>query len=375
MDGVAHIALASFFGNHSFIYRFDAGKGRYELSQRVESHAGHAWRHFAIAGETYLALANYRTGFPMDDPIYSWPKGSWFSPTVTRTNSTILRHNGSQFTEVQSIPTCGANAWTAFEVGGVMHLAVANAHNCTATAGHYDGTANSTVFAFSSSAGRFEAVQQLTTHAALDIEAFVIDDVTYLAVANAQLGAAFDVPSTVYRYSPEERKFIEHQQLATTAATGIEHFVLPGGTHFLAVANRYGPAGHRENSTLFRWQPSSDPRAGNYAFVPFQNLATKGAYDFEHFVVRNASFLAVANHWDEQARDPQHPIDINSIVYWWDGSQFEPFQPIPTTGAEQVRHIRLVVNGTTEHLLAIAQCVDGGTADPRALSQVLVWRG
>ena len=44
VNGVPHIALASFFGNHSFIYRYDSRTGRYELSQRVESHAGHAWR-------------------------------------------------------------------------------------------------------------------------------------------------------------------------------------------------------------------------------------------------------------------------------------------------------------------------------------------
>ena len=140
----------------------------------------------------------------------------------------------------------------------------------------------------------------------------------------------------------------------------------------LAVANRYGPNGHRENSTIFRWQ--RDDPSGTSVFVPFQNVATKGAYDFEYFEVHNTSFLAVANHWDERAPDPQHPIDIDSVVYWWDGSSFQPYQPIPTTGAEQVRHIRLVANGTTNHLLAIAQCVDGGTGDLGALSQILALR-
>ena len=79
--------------------------------------------------------------------------------------------------------------------------------------------------------------------------------------------------------------------------------------------------------------------------------------------------LAVANHWDEKAPDPKHPIAINSTIYRWDdtSSRFVIYQQIPTIGAEQMRYLtvpmrRRDTRGTEVEemvgLLAVAQCVD-----------------
>lgn len=121
-----------------------------------------------MGSEHFLALANYRAGFPESDP-YGWPKGPWFTSTIGCLNSSIWNWSGREFRLFQSIPTCGANAWTAFVLGGVQHLAVANSHNGSRR--RYDGSANSTVFAWAEETRRFQVVQQLPTHGALDIEA------------------------------------------------------------------------------------------------------------------------------------------------------------------------------------------------------------
>eukprot|EP01052_Picozoa_sp_SAG31_P046195 SAG31_NODE_8734_length_1397_cov_2.067797_2_plen_112_part_00 len=100
----------------------------------------------------------------------------------------------------------------------------------------------------------------------------------------------------------------------------------------------------------------------------------KGAYDWESFSIGGAHFLAVANHWDEDAPDKKHPIAINSQLYRWNSTaaKFVPYQEIPTVGAEQLRHFVIRENGDTTHMLAIAQCVDDASGS-NATSQILSW--
>jgi hypothetical protein len=398
--GHSFLALAEFFGNQSTIYRWN-GTG-FAPHQIIPSHAGHAFRHFTIDGQDFLALANYRTGFSSKDP-QGWPRGPWFFP-LKQTNSTIWRYNAStqQFDEFQSLATSFANAWSAFSIRGRSYIAVANADSLTAVDNNdkYTGGTNSTVYQYDHSAAKFEVVQQISTRSALDIESFDIGNQTYLAVANTESKeAGFLVQSPVFRWSEQQQRFECIQLLNTTGATGVTFFNIPGprGGEFLAVANRWGKTGHRENSVIYSW----DKQHGQFA--TFQVMPTKGAYDWEFFTVtipqqpeyqrhqhqqpaEPQHFLAVANHWDDKALNPKHPIAINSTIYRWDDDlrSFVTYQEIATVGAEQIRYFVVPASSpgssgayasvgvgtaarrneapyTARHMLAVAQCVDDGS--------------
>ena len=370
LGGREFLALASFFGNQSALYRWNGTA--FALHQAILSHAGHAFRHFTIDSQDFLALANYRTGFPPGDH-QGWPRGPWFLP-LRQTNSTIWKYNAStqRFDEFQSLATSFANAWSAFSIRGRSYLAVANADNLGAVdnAEKYTGDANSTVYQFDHTAAEFKVAQQISTHSALDIESFVIGNETYLAVANTESKeAGFQVESPVFRWSEQRGRFELIQLLNTSGATGITFFTVPGtrGGEFLAVANRWGKTGHRENSLLLRWDWNQDQ------FVLHQTFPTEGAYDFESFTIEGAHFLAVANHWNDKAVDKRHPIDINSTIYRWNASSaaFVVAHQIPTEGAEQIRYLAVPkAGGGVRHMLAVAQCLDDASGR-NTTSQIL----
>jgi hypothetical protein len=116
------------------------------------------WEYFNIAGQPYLAVANYQQG------------------TSSVINSEVFRFNGSFFapfqTLVTQLVTQGASDWEYFTIAGESYLTVANYMN---KRGHqsqifrYDG---STFVPFFSIPG------------AADWEFFTMGDTSYLARAS-----------------------------------------------------------------------------------------------------------------------------------------------------------------------------------------------
>ena len=77
----------------------------------------------------------------------------------------------------QAIPTTGAQDWESFNIDGQTYLAVANQRD---DAGNY--TVDSKIYRCNGSG--FEEVQAITTSWARDLESFVIQGTTYLAVGS-----------------------------------------------------------------------------------------------------------------------------------------------------------------------------------------------
>jgi hypothetical protein len=113
--------------------------------------------------------------------------------------------------------------------------------------------------------------------------------------------------------------FVPYQEIATNGATDWESFTIDNDT-FLAVAN-YGAWDYdrRYDSVIYKWNGSG--------FIEFQRIETFRALDFEAFTIGNDTFLAVANLF-------HHVYSDNSVIYKWNGSRFEEFQFIHTAGNE-----------------------------------------
>jgi hypothetical protein len=270
--------------------------------------------HFTIAGENFLAVANYYNG-----DTYNF-------------DSQVMRWDGSKFVAFQNFTTHGASDIEHFKMAGENFLAVAN---------YYSGnTYNVDSQVMRWDWNKFVAFQNFTTHGASDIEHFTIAGEYFLAVANYYSGNTHNVDSQVMRW--DGNKFVAFQNFTTHGASDIEHFTMAGES-FLAVANYYNGDTYNVDSQVMRWDGSK--------FVAFQNFTTHGAQDMAHFTSAGENFLAVANYGNGNTHN------VDSQVMRWDGNKFVAFQNLATHGAQDMEYFTIA----GENFLAVANWQDDNT--------------
>lgn len=206
--------------------------------------------------------------------------------------SPVLRWNGNIFVQLSVLPTFGANDFEAFTIGDEHYLAVAN----TAAQGlcRFD----SAVFRWTGEDFALDA-HLANTRCAWDVEAFVIEGVNYLAVAQYKCEGSYDIGSKVFKWNVESSEWQEHQGLASKGANDISAFSI-GGLHFLMVANyKAALSFYQTPSELFVWC--------NGTFVRYQQISSAGAADSVAFTIDGNHFLALA-----ASRLP------SSTIYKWD---------------------------------------------------------
>lgn len=177
----------------------------------------------------------------------------------------------------------------------------------------------------------------------IDVELFTIDgEGTFAVFASSRPRKSKKDISIVYKW--RKKKFVFYQRLNTDAAQCWKFFAIDNN-FFLAVANYGKDSRVQGNSTIFKWHKRRK------RFKEFQIIPTWTARDFEHFVMNDKHYLAVANH----AKGSSQMVD--SGIYIWSTKlrRFKLFQNIMTTGAYDWTYFS--VNGY--HFLAAAQAFDG----------------
>jgi hypothetical protein len=152
-------------------------------------------------------------------------------------------------------------------------------------------------------------------------------------------------------------KFAGAGSITEINAVEIEVFVI-GADTYVAVASHYDGSSSPTyilESRIYRWSGS--------AFQPVQGIATKGAMDFEYFEIGGSKYLAVANAFDGTT------YLVNSAIYIWGGSSFSLHQEIATKGAADCEVFEIL--GST--FMAIAFSFDGTTR--MIASQLYLWTG
>ena len=237
IDGMHYLAVANYFNSQgavwsekyntdSKIYQWDGDS--FEEYQAILTSGARDWEYFEIAGEHYLAVANYydsQTRF-VDSQIYKWNGASFVpfqaistigadswenfqigtdhflaianesdgpitsSSDSRHVDSEIYRWNGTSFVVYQTIPTVGAHDWTHFEIGADHFLAVANHRD--------DPTHNIDSVVYRWNAGAFEVFQNIATSGAADWEFFQIDGESYLALASYSDDSTTSIESKIY---------------------------------------------------------------------------------------------------------------------------------------------------------------------------------
>jgi len=295
INGETYLAVAN-YRNDSFslvinskIYKWNGSS--FTEFQSILTNGAHSWEFFTIDGESYLAVANSENNSSkhVDSKIYKW--------------------NGSLFVEFQSIPTIGAAECESFAIDGDTYLAIANYRNDSAV---YN--IDSKIYKWNGSS--FIEIQSIPTNAGYDWESFVVDNETYLAIANYYNGSTYSTDSKIFKWNGSS--FIEYQAIATSGGLDWESFNIEGEA-YLAVANERDALSVNVDSKIYKWNGLS--------FVEIQSIPTNGATDWESFIISGETYLAVANGSNGSTNN------IDSKLYKWNGSIFIAVQSIATNAS------------------------------------------
>lgn len=153
------------------------------------------------------------------------------------------------------------------------------------------------------------------------------------------------------------------QSIESNNARAWDFFTI-GDKKFLAAAEftKDYPKGDKDiTSTIFQWN-------GNQ-FVPYQSLSTHGARYLRHVVIDNADYLMIVN--SQSAIGGKEVYDVSSVLYRWDGNNFQPYQSIPTKKNINLRFFNM--NGDT--YLALAAGKHGAEKSANPQSMIYKWNG
>jgi hypothetical protein len=304
-------------------------------------------------------------------------------------------------TELQRIPTSGARAVCSFSVDGLDLLAVPQLalDVAGAAAGMNVGDSDTELLLLRRDGGPYAPHSVLAAPGGEDAEFFRVGPRAFLAVASIRAGAGpyrYDIESTIFEWSGD--RFVPFQALPSFAAKQWRHWQV-GERHFLGLAQGIDLPhieGPNRNSVIFEWDGTR--------FAPFQEIASRWAYNWHAFAVDGMSFLAHADHlgpsrlyrWDDGrfvphqdlpvragrafadfVRDGHHHLLVAGLedppeVLRWSGERFEPYQSLTGLGARELRVVEL--DGRL-HVIRV-DFVIGTPHDPRVCrqSRVYEWR-
>jgi len=341
---------------NSHVYKYNPSSLEFEIIQDIETHGARDIESFQIDNRTFIAFANER------------------NVDTLSVNSTIYEYNSANdnFTLFQSILTEGARDWEYFYMGTDHFLAVANYGDdiCIGTSAT-DCNKNSKIYKYDSGIGKFVDNQTISTRKCADFEYFEMDGNSYLAyteydayyqyLCNAYYtplpngyncqptglgnylcynicpGAATQTNSKVMKYNTGSSEFeIFQNDLQTFGAIDFEFFQIDGSS-YLVVANnnKFIPnvqaVTYEIDSQIFKSDKNNDGK-----FAAEEDIETKGATDWEVFVMNGKTYLSVSN-----SRDDSGDLSQDSVVYQYNGTTVVTVQEIATEHATDSEYFEM----------------------------------
>jgi len=211
---------------------------------------------------------------------------------------------------------------------------------------------------------RFEEFQSIPTHGASDWKFFTVGNNHYLAVANANDDTVSQAQTESKIYKWNGTRFDEFQSILTNEANDWAFFSI-NDKSYIVIANVHDSANdtYSINSVIYEWNGTQ--------FDKFQTIPTNSAQGWEYFSIDTDHYLVVANLLTDPPAPDQAPnFNIDSKIYKWNGTRFDEFQAIPTHGATNWQHFTIA----SDHYLAVANATtDGGTHNINSV--IYKWNG
>ena len=309
--------------SHTDLLLFRWTDGRFELADRLSAPGGEDVIVFALAGETFLAVASVRTG-----------RG----PYDANAGSAIFRRAGERWVPFQTIETFGAKQWHFFAVGERRFLALAQG----LTLPQHQPRVPRTSRIFEWRDGRFAEFQVLDGEWGYNWASFRWAGDDFLAYAD-HVG-----PSLLLRWDGE--RFAPAQTLAERGGRAFRFFSA-ADAGWLAVATIDG------DTTLWRWDGSR--------FAPHQRLDGPGGREFELVEIGGERFLLLVRFIEGTPHDPR--TELASRIFRWTGDGFAPASEFATSGGTDAT--AFTVDGV--RYLAVANSL---TRDVRFRQDSVVYR-
>ncbi|MCW2757505.1 MAG: hypothetical protein JWO46_1251 [Nocardioidaceae bacterium] len=256
------------------------------------------------------------------------------------TDALVLRRAGEGYRPFATIPAPGGEDAEFFTVGNRSFLALA----CIRTgAGPYRYDAVSPIYEWVD--GVFRLFQEVPSFAARQWRHWAVDGRHFLGLAQGLdvPGLAGNRASQVLEWNGEA--FVSFQEITSRWAYNWHPFVLDGTT-YVAHAEHLGP------SLLYRWDGSS--------LVAHQQLLASGGRAFETLEHDGSQYLLAA------------AITSPPVLMRWDGERYSVTQELAGTGGRELKRVEL--GGRT--FVVRVNFITGTPADPEPclLSQVYEWR-
>ncbi|XP_020901971.1 leucine-rich repeat LGI family member 2, partial [Exaiptasia diaphana] len=232
------------------------------------------------------------------------------------------------FETIQGLKTVGAKTWYSFSAYGDHYLILAS--NSSGNKGGYSG---SSLYRWQ---GVFTKVQSITTDGAVNWDSVVINDTTYIAVANYGEDGRTETNSNVYRLD-RNGHVVSIQNISTKGASDVKFFK-DGGQTYLVFAN--SKSNNQEtvlNSKVYRWQSGR--------FVD-QNadFETRAASGLAVFSINGDKLLAVSSFHNKVSNSFQ----TNSPILKWQSGSFKSYKEVSTNGPIGVQYFE---NGGEHYLV------------------------
>ena len=224
-----------------------------------------------------------------------------------------------QLSEYQNIQSSGARCVELFEINGETYLALPQLSEDIAgdPPSMNGGNSDVDVLIFKWQNNKFIEYQLISSHGNEHVNFYKLGERYFLAVASIRSGKQPDfkmnIQSKVYEW--KDGYFIEFQAIDTFAAKCCQFFNI-NDQHFLCFSEGVKEPGADNQgesySHLYQWDGSQ--------FEPFQSLPSTWGYEITFFEINNRYFLAIADNLE------------SSTIYEWNGQQFTPFQQIAKEG-------------------------------------------
>eukprot|EP01052_Picozoa_sp_SAG31_P023281 SAG31_NODE_1911_length_6936_cov_124.794501_3_plen_449_part_00 len=235
-----------------------------------------ATTHFTLAGQPHIVVAEHSEAASLGLKIFRVHLDSNGAP--------------ARFQLVQQLPCAGAvTAVAAIKADGVLWL-IAAAWKASGA------STKSPVFRLNSEQGLFEFHHAIQTNAPRGVIIWQQRSTKQMFVffAEERNEETTSISSQLFIYDMNTTRFQLHQSLPTDGAHGATHFNALNGEEYLAVANFGDRTSKRYKavSAVYTW----DQEELEYRLV--QELDTRGATGFAHFVLEDSDFLAVSCEGD-----------------------------------------------------------------------------
>lgn len=258
--------------------------------------------------------------------------------------------NAKVLVPYQFLQTSGARDIKPFTLNGKKYIAVAQlASDVKGLPPNMNGgNADVPVVIYQWQNGQYSEYQRIPSHGNEGAEFFTIGKRSFLAVASIESGPKppFNLHTYSMIYEWDGKRFYPFQQFYSYAAKNWKYFSI-GDRHFIALAMGVVPPGSDApadtDSILYEWNGKQ--------FEKFQTFSSKWAYSFSYFSIGGVHYLGLTDHLQ------------SSWLYQWKSGKFVPFQEFSQRGGRAFTYFQ--ING--KHFLAYANI--------NHPSEIYLWNG